>query len=174
MNNIWNLVGGITSMRIPLRTWAIALVISLSYGSFVIACPEWTRDLGLDVWNSFSEHARLEAHKRDARELDIVSERVKKRLEMKELLINELIHEQIDLSEATEQFQALNEAEPELATYVRMHFKGADDREKTARQVICFASTMLGRDPSQLEVVGQRLERQLQAMMGKQPVAAIH
>jgi hypothetical protein len=174
MNDNWNLVGGIISMRIPLRTWAIALVISLSYGSFVLACPEWTRDLGLDVWNSIGEHEQLQAHNRDARKLDLVGERVKKRLEIKELLINQLIHEQIELSEATEQFQALNEAEPEIASYVRMHFQGANDREKTARQVICFATTMVGKNPSQLEVVRNRLELQLQEMTGKPPVNAIH
>lgn len=161
-------------MRIPLRTWTTALAISLSYGSFVIACPEWTRDLGLDVWNSISEQAKLEAHQRDARELDIANVRVRKRLEIKELLINELIHEEIDLSEATEQFQALNEVEPELATYVRMHFQGADDREKTARQVICFASAMVANNPSLQEAAKRRLDLQFQKMIGKPPVEIVH
>jgi hypothetical protein len=168
------LVGGITSMRIPLRARTLALVFSLCGSSFVVACPEWTRDLGLDVWNAVGESAKLEAHKRQARELDVVGERVKKRLEMKEILINNVIDEQIDLSEATEQFEALNEIQPELSTYVRMHFDGVDDREKTARQVMGFTSTMLASDPSRQEMVMKRLELQFKAMMGQQPVEAVH
>jgi hypothetical protein len=42
-------------MRIPMRAILISSTISLGYSSFVFACPQWTRDLGLDVWNTFED-----------------------------------------------------------------------------------------------------------------------
>jgi hypothetical protein len=161
-------------MRIPLRARTFALAVSLCCGSFVAACPQWTRDLGLDVWNSVGESTKLASYQRESRELNVVSERVKKRLEMKEILVNDLIDDQIDLSEATEQFEGLNEIEPELASYVRMHFEGVDDREKTARQVLCFASTMLAHNPSRQEMVMKRLDLQFKAITGARPIEVIH
>jgi hypothetical protein len=154
-------------MRIPLRAWAIALLVSLAYGSFVIACPEWTRDLGLDVWNSVRDGSEMAAQQRESRRLQMASERVRKRLEMKEMIVYQLIDDRMDLNEATDQFMTLNELEPELASFVRVHFPGANDREKTMAQVMSFASTIPAHNSSQCEEITKRLKRQFQALTGR-------
>ncbi len=161
-------------MRIHLRILAITLAVSLSYGGFVLACPEWTRELGLDLWNSYRDSDDLAAHQRDRDRLNVVGERVLKRVHMKEDVVHDLIDDRVDLADATEQFIALNEMEPELMTHVRQHFAGANDRERTAHQVMVFARTMLNTNPSREEIVMKRLELEYQTMKGKQPVQVVH
>lgn len=161
-------------MRIPLRATVLTLALSLVYGGFVLACPGLTRDLGLDLWNASGDSAELEQHKRESHELENVSERVKKRLEMKEILVGQLVDERIDLKHAVEQFMALNELQPELTSYLRIHFAGNTDEERTARQVIAFTKATLAGNPSLQEVVIKRLELQLRDLQGRQQVALVH
>ena len=160
-------------MRISHRSVAMTLVVSLAYGGFAIACPEWTRDLGMDVWNTFSDSSR-EDLKRSAKELQAVGDRVKRRLEIKQILIADLIEERTDLETVAEQFHALNEIEPELTTYVRAHFPGKNDTECAAAQVMTFTRTMLANEPSREEIVLQRLTLQLQLMTDRPQTSDIH
>ena len=161
-------------MRIPLRTVVISLAVIFTYGGIVLACPDWSHGIGLDFWNSSRDERELAAYKSRAVELDAVGKRVMKRLEMKEVLVLDLIDEQIDLEQAADQFLALNNHDPELTSYVRMHFEGNDDHVQTANQVIAFARAKLVHDPSREQTVLRRLNYQLRVMKGRKPVVIIH
>jgi hypothetical protein len=126
-------------MRIPVRAVLISSAISLAYSSFVFACPEWTRELGLDVWNTFDEDEQVRINLKRQKELDAVGERVMQRVSLKLEIVRDLVERRITLEHATEQFLALNRSAPELMTVTRRSYPAASDEESVAQQVIGFA-----------------------------------
>jgi hypothetical protein len=149
-------------MRVPVRA-AGAAAIGLVYASFAFACPEWTRDLGLDVWNYSTLNEQVETHRQRESELDKVSERVRKRLELKQLIVDAVIEEQLTLEMASDQFLALNRIPPDNMPAGRFQFPGASDEEIAARQVIALVKATLNSNPSRGAEVLCRLEAQWQA-----------
>src|SRR5258708_39418830 len=123
-------------MRIPVRAVLISSAISLTYSSFVFACPQWTRELGLDVWNTFDEEEQVRSGLKKQQELDAVGDRVMRRVSLKLEITNDLLGRRITLAQATEQFLSLNRSDPELMTMTRFTYPAASDEESVARQVI--------------------------------------
>jgi hypothetical protein len=82
--------------------------------------------------------------------LEAIGERVMKRISLKLAITSDLIDRRITLYQATEQFLALNQTDPELMTMTRFSFPAASDEESVARQAISYARTHLrnGSGPS--------------------------
>jgi hypothetical protein len=146
-------------MRIPMRTLLISSTISLACGGFVFACPHWTRELGLDVWNTFEEKQQVRNSKECEKEMSAANECVMKRISLKFLITTDLIDRRINLSQATEQFLALNQTEPELMTVTRYLCPAASDQESVARQVIGYARIHLEKRSDPSEEIIRHLEK---------------
>lgn len=98
-------------------------------------------------------------------ELEGMSRELRQRIEVKNRLVDELLAGRTTLAEVTTQFLAMNQTRKEYMVTVRMHYSGATDAEKTARNVIGFASTdIAGYCPIQRALVLVRLEYQLQQL----------
>jgi hypothetical protein len=161
-------------MSITLRARSLAIAISLVCGGFAFACPQWTQDFAQQVWSGFGGGDEAITDNRNIHDLDLAGKRVVKRIELRGYVIHNLIAGRIELEEAAEQFENLNQIEPEVTSQVRIQFKGADDREKTARQVIEFARIALEAHPSRQVSVLESLELRLQVMKGRQAAESVH
>lgn len=153
-------------MKTPARAAAAALVLVLLYGGFCLACPQWTRALGLDVWNyqELADEARREGRLRN--ELSATDERIKHRLDLKAVVTDEVIEGRASLADATERFMALNRADPDIVSHTRQMFPAPTEAEATARQVINFVHARLRHEPSRRDEVLCRLRAELSSLAG--------
>lgn len=127
------------------------------------AHPTLAQSLGADVWNlpALKEQAR-HAEAENAL-LDAEDDTVRSRIRVKDGIAAELVAGRITLSEATDQFLALNESRPTQMAVIRETYPGDSDREKTARNVISYS---LGHvPPHQREATVNRLEAELHSML---------
>jgi hypothetical protein len=141
----------------------IATAAVFVFAGLALAVPE-SRQYAADIWSGFDYGNDLETTKREAERLQVVAERLQRSRGMKELLIDQLIDEQMDLEQVSEVFVTLNELNPKTAAYVQAHFPGSTIREKTARQVMGYIRAVLARDPARRKTTLERLELQLRAM----------
>ena len=90
------------------------------------------------------------------------NERIAQRIEYKNLLIHDLLHDAISLRTATAEFlQANAEAEVTMSV-VRTNYPGRSDFEKTARNVMHFVQVHLNMHPElDRETIRDRLECEL-------------
>ena len=129
--------------------------------------PTWAVALGIDVWNVPALEAELRAGAEEAQRLDAEDEYVRRRIELKEMIVRDLVAERVSLAEATDRFVELNALRPRSAEAVRESFPGATDREKTARNVIAYALTRS--TPDQQGAISSRLETELRQMLAADP-----
>ncbi|MBM3980089.1 MAG: hypothetical protein FJ304_07355 [Planctomycetes bacterium] len=108
-------------------------------GTALAVHPTLARALGVDVWNA----PALEADQRSATEesarLDADDATVRRRIEIKETLVADLIAGRAALADVTERFLELDGPRPANIEAVRARFAGATDHEKMARNVIEYS-----------------------------------
>src|SRR5688500_13352256 len=117
-----------------LAATAAALFI---FAGLALAVSE-SRQYVADIWNRSDDGDDHESTKREAERLHVAGERLQRSRQMKELLIDQLIDEQLDLEQVSDTFITLNELNPRTAAYVQEHFPGSSIREKTALQVMGY------------------------------------
>jgi hypothetical protein len=140
----------------------------LSVAGLVLAVhPTWAATLGIDVWNVPALKAQMRTSAEEGHRLDAEDEYVRRRIELKEMIVRDLIAEKIPLAEATDRFAALNAMCPRSEAAVRDFFPGSTDREKTARNVISFAVTRAA--PHAQAALASRLESELRQMLVAAP-----
>src|SRR5262245_45805407 len=133
---------------------------ALILATAVALCCVWARQ----------HRDQLEANAVFVQDREIEETRIllRKRIEVKERLVDEIIDGRLTLPEVTEQFMQLNQTYPEIVTHTRERYPGATDREKTARQVLCYIHSQFRMRPEltaeQRDRVLQRVEAQLQEM----------
>lgn len=102
------------------------------------------------------EMARDEEHRR---QLDEENRVIQRQIEIKEMLLRELIAGRQSLRDVVGQFQAINEEHPEYLFVIEREFPGASIEEKSARNVLAFVEAeMAGRFPTRSLPVFVRLE----------------
>lgn len=151
-------------MRNRLRALLAPLAVMLAYGSFVAACPMWTEEIGLDVWNYYECDRALEQNRREMARMEVTSTQIGRRLVMKLLITREVIDGRMKLADATEQFHALNLQEPEVMTQTRISFPATTDRDSVARQVISFVKAATRDNPSRSHDISCQLEMERHAI----------
>jgi hypothetical protein len=157
-------------MTIPLRHALAALAFTLAYGGFTIACPGWTHQLGLDVWNYSAEEAVHQNNRKRFDELTQEGDRVKRRLALKAVIAQDLIDGRTTLPSAVDQYTELNHSAPEVMSTLRVAYPHKSDVEIVGRQVIVFAAGRLEEGSSQREEFRCRLESELRDLLGKSTV----
>lgn len=161
-------------MKIALRATTALVFASGLCGGLLAACPDWAEEIGADDWFGSASRQELRANQRELARTRASQLRVGKRLELKQIIIDDVISGRLDLRAAAEQFRALNEIEPEIMTATRANFAGANDDEICARQVMGFARSKLMDDPSRRQDVIERLDAELRDLTGAPPVCDLH
>lgn len=156
-------------------TWRLATVLNCSIRTPVLAAATillvafstcnltWLHTIGFDVWNL----PQLEREVRDSEaaneELAALNSDIQARIATKEALVAELIEGRSSLAKVTDEFAAMNQAQPGYMDVIRVTFLGRNDREKVARTVIAYVSSRIqDRDESARTV--ERLEAELAEM----------
>ena len=149
-------------MRMTLRALLATLLVASFTAASVFTCEQWSDALlpFLDLDDEWDADARL------AEELKRKSQRSQQRIAMKQQIVHELIEERIILRDATESFIELNASDPELITVVRIKFAGANDFEKTARQVLQFVEAALWNEPQRRAMAIERLAFDFEVLTG--------
>lgn len=114
----------------------------------LIAYPAWTVDLGLDVWNLPELHARVRAAARRDQELTSESAQARRRIEVKEVLIADLIAGRRTLADVALQFSVLNEGVEVHLTILCLRYPDTTDGERTLRNVIEFTQHRVSHLPT--------------------------
>ncbi|MFO0824289.1 MAG: hypothetical protein U0792_14445 [Gemmataceae bacterium] len=95
-------------------------------------------------------------------ELDQIKSDLRHRIELKNMLVSELLAGRRGLADVTAQFLSLNQAHEEYMSVIHTQYSGATDTEKTARNVIGYAAINLGDcGPIQRAMILARLECEL-------------
>ncbi len=126
--------------------------------------PDWSRKLGLDVWNftalldqkrqSDAEQARLEA----------ACEQTARRIEACGHIVTRLIEGRTTLRQAAEELQPLLATAPGFETNMLLHYQVPTMRHGAARYAIQRAAQILHFEPTRKAEVLQRLEAEYAAL----------
>lgn len=126
------------------------------------AAPDWAAAVGLDLWNLPALHSEVEHQLARERNLDVEDDGIRRRIEVKETLVAELIAGQTTLAEVTDQFLTLNRPHENYMHALRSAYPAATDDETIARAVLGFVSARVqSLPPNQREEVTARLDAQL-------------
>lgn len=149
--------------KFPLAVLLVLILLALGVG-------DQTTSLIISVLKpqTFSRDYRTEIEVGGT--LDATDLEIRRRIDIKEILIQKLIAREVSLAEVTERFLELNGSSPTCMTMIRQNHAGHTDVEKTARNVISFAVCGLSRtDPIYRAVILARLESELQSLVGISP-----
>lgn len=148
-----------------LRTAAAIVLIP---AATVAAAPEWVDSLGLDVFGvgAFQQEIRNELEREQ--NLELTNQEVRRRIEIKDGLIAELIAGRKSLAQVSARFLALNRERPEYLDVIRATYPGSTDEERTARNVIGYVEGELlwDKTPRKAEVLA-RLRAELECLRGE-------
>ena len=152
--------------RVFTRPIAVLVVLMLlAPVAAAIARPEWATQVGIDVWNLPALHEQAECEETRSGELDTEDHEIRRRIGIKEDLIQNLISGRSNLAETTAQFAILNQDYPEYMNLIRMNYSGETDLEKMAQNVIDYTLPRLTRESwfSKVSVLG-RLQAELRSV----------
>lgn len=136
------------------RIAAIA-ALSAALAVTVYLSPSLAATAGVDVWNLPDLQEQLDDATEQGRELDSSDEMYRRRIEVKEALMADLIAGRVTLAEATDRFLTLSALHPEQLDAIRAAFPGSSDREKVARNVVQYANSRIPAGPQKAAVVAR-------------------
>lgn len=106
-------------------------------------------------------------------QLDVIDKELRRQIEIKDTLIDELIAGETTLSEVTSQFLIMNRNQPTSMSLVQRDYPGATDEEKTARNVISFATAELSKGcPDRKAEVLAHLEAEFERIQNSPAIVA--
>lgn len=140
------------------RTAALSLLLLVPV-ALAAAAPAWASAVGLDVWNYPTLRAEVEQQVERERVFVAHDDDIRRRIEIKEVLVGDLIAGRTTLADVTAQFLALNRSQPAYLEALRSAYPGGTDEETTARSVLGFVTPRLsGESPERRAEVMTRLE----------------
>ena len=146
-------------MAFPLR---VVLAFALLFAGFAVVCPQLAEKFGQDFWNRFSGETPA-GHGMQEEALEGVK-LSQQRQEMRHIVIQELVEERMNLSDAVGHFYELDQAEPEIMVQTLRRFPAETEWMSVGLQVISHANAYLQNQPSRSAEVSQRLKTELMAM----------
>ena len=145
--------------RLTVAIVVVAIVVPVAAA---LTDHSWATSVGLDVLNvpALNDESASETEK--MRDLDTESAEIRRRIEVKDAMIQNLIAGRTTLAEVAAQFLALDENRPTYMNVLRSNNPGATDEEKMARHVIDYTFPSLGKESLiQKAAVMVRLEAEL-------------
>lgn len=157
--------------RLMVAFVVVALVIPVA--AALTNCA-WAKSVGINVLGG-SQQDELSIETEESHDLDAESAEVRRRIDVKDALIQNLIAGRTTLAEVTAQFLALDENRPAYMAVLRNNQPGATDEEKMARNVISYTHSSLNeRSLIQKAVVLARLEAELHHLATGQAPGSNH
>lgn len=131
--------------------------------------PEWASSVGLDVWNLPALQTEIDDQVEFERSLATRDDDIRQRIEVKEILVADLIAGRTTLAEVTAQFLTLNRSQPHYMEALRSTYPGLGDEEMVARTVLGFVSARVRTESAdrQAEVMS-RLDAELNRLVESQ------
>ena len=106
--------------------------------------------------------------------LDAIDFELRRQIQIKEVLLGELIEGRAALADVATQFLAMNRNSPASMGVIRKEYPGETDEEKSAYNVITFARAELSRGcPDRKAEVLARLSAEFEALYHHQPSAGL-
>src|SRR4029077_6523787 len=103
--------------------WSVLAALALAgLAGMGQAVPDWAEDAGFDFWNLPQINRQLEEQARRSEDLDARLESMLSRIELRQQIIDELLAEQITLSQAAAQFRDLTRAVPMYVSLIQMQY----------------------------------------------------
>jgi hypothetical protein len=150
-------------MKLPLAAASVIMAIAVSYCGFVRLCPRTSHSLGFDVWNYFKEKNDLDESVRRGSKFERDNQLIRQITSRRDVIVRDLIHGRITLSDASERSLALNREYPELTTMSRFNYPSDSDEESSAMQLLRHVRVCANSDSSLADVVAH-LEMELKNM----------
>ena len=139
-------------MKISTRAVLATLAIMLCFAGFILACPRWIRDMGLDVWSVAGHRQVLRDGKANLTCRDDELRALRQLISLKSVVVKNVIDGRITLLEAADQFLELNQYNPGVYRQMRNRFESGSDAECAALQVIAHVRVQTRDDsPRSLE-----------------------
>lgn len=147
-------------------TFRFAAFFVLVPVAVAVANSEWVASSVFALCQPQTLHDDYRGELKLAKELEETDQEVRRRIEIKESLVRQLIAGQTTLAEVTNLFLVMNQSRPGYMAVIRVTYAGSTDEEKTARNVIGYAAAEMSRvNPEQQAEVLGRLECELECYM---------
>ncbi len=125
------------------KRWLILAVVVLSPLMTIMAAPQWASE----AWEEFRDYAEIRQNMREIADerslLDVESDLVRSRIEIKEAILDEVETGVITFAQATNRFQALDRDRPSPIVRTQPPFRVGTERELAAISVIRHLRTRL-------------------------------
>jgi hypothetical protein len=144
-------------------------VRTCTYLAVVAACalgatsvwPTWANDLGLDVWNVPAMARQMENDKSHMADMEEADQAILRRMQVKDVIIGEVIAGRTGLLEAAVQFKALHSDDTCFHQMLSLYFEGRNPDERLCNCVREFVRQRLREvNPSRGEEISAALERE--------------
>jgi hypothetical protein len=158
----------------PRRTGAASAAtlsaITLSVGLAHLVAPDWSREVGLDIWNWPAAEAGYRLHTGRGEELDDLRRRVRVQIEVTNHLAAELAAGRLSVGEAADELARVNRGRPGFDAAMGYAYPGLPDlRHRLARYGIDKGLYRLaGADPAERRAAEARLEAEYRALAGSE------
>ena len=121
-------------MRKTLR-WGCAIALSVTLAGVALAHSEFVTGQADAVWNVSESRSKIEEAERQRSRLDTIAASVKRRVEIKEEMLQEYIEGRRSFADLVVEFEVLNGQTPSVTKLLRYSEPGANDTERTAHNV---------------------------------------
>jgi len=157
-------------MRLSLHGVIALFALTITALGLAVTHTNVIHRFGLDVWTLPQDEAALYAQQERERKLDKQSEVVSRRFSLKNNIIQEVIDDRISVADAAQQFNALNQVEPQINTMTLSTFSANSAEEATLLQVVRFVKTELQTQPAKARDVIKRLGAEIKLLTGRRLV----
>ena len=136
---------------------ALALAVVLTHA----VAPEWSRTIGLDVWNTPSYEAECQSNMIRAQDLDDFRERLNRHIELSDEIARQWIAGEISLRQAIDQLQEIEPIRPGFEEILENAWPDANPKERLGEYLLIKARRQLGANPSFARGAMCRLEAEV-------------
>lgn len=154
--------------------FCIASISILLVTGIAVAESGLVTELGLDVWNFSNYQQSLSFSVERGRELDRQTRLLHSRVQIKEQVIEDLIHHRIDFTDAVAAFHQVHSEEPDTMAWLGNRYPQlSNERELFAQYVIDYANSWLRLAPlSEREEKMRRLRQEARRFLhGEGPMS---
>jgi hypothetical protein len=158
-----------TARRTGLASVATLAALTLTVGGVHALAPDWSRRMGVDVWNLPCLEAERVQKDALGDELEAHGERTFRQIEASERVAAELAAGRVSLADAVVELERVNSSRSALLAGQRaFHPDAGDDRELVARYAVSKALRIFRDDSTRRTEVMPRLEAEYRALVGKE------
>jgi hypothetical protein len=147
--------------RTGITTVATLSALALAVGLTHTVAPEWSRTLGLDVWNAPSYEAQCRDNVIRSQDLDNAREIMSRHIEISDELARRWLAGEMSLRDAIAQLLEVRDLRPGFDVFLATGWPDASPMERLGLYLLAKARRQCEDSPSQAPVAISRLEIEL-------------